>query len=107
MNYREEVLKTMNSEANKDLLLMGVLGLVGESGEVADLIKKNRFQGHTLHTQQLIKELGDVRWYLEVLCIALGTTITDVEAKNVEKLRARYPNGFTSQLSVVRKEGDT
>lgn len=53
------------------------------------------WQGAKLNRTELIKEIGDVRWYLETLCIALDLSIADIEETNVKKLRARYPNGFT------------
>ena len=107
MNYRNEVMRTVNLESfHDDAMLMGVLGLVGEAGEIADQLKKERFQGKPHDHDKLIKELGDVRWYMEILCAALNVTMLDVEQINVAKLRNRYPNGFTVDASNNRKEGD-
>lgn len=96
MTYRESVLKNISDDVGvEEYLVMGALGLCGEAGEVVDLIKKHKFQGAALNRDKLIKELGDVRWYLEVLFHTLNTSISEVEDVNMIKLRTRYPNGFT------------
>lgn len=103
MDYRTEVLRTVNPTIpHEEQLLNAVLGLCGESGEVADLLKKAMFQGKDVKREVMLKELGDVRWYLELACFAVGTTMTEVEELNVAKLRARYPNGFSTQDSEQR-----
>lgn len=78
------------------------LGTAGEAGEVADLVKKHIGQGHSLDKAKLIDELGDVLWYVSQLADALGLTLGTVARLNVEKLNARYPQGFQVQRSVER-----
>lgn len=95
MNYREEVLRTMVVNSGQELT-MGAMGLAGESGEVVDLIKKHIFHGKPLDRENLLLELGDVRWYIEVLLAAVGYTMEEVEVANIKKLRARHPNGFNT-----------
>lgn len=102
MSYRENVLRTAADHV--DLLGLGAMGLAGESGEVVDLIKKHIHHKVPLDKEKLIKELGDVRWYFEVLCHCAGTTMEEVERLNIEKLKKRYPNGFTTQASIERKD---
>jgi NTP pyrophosphatase (non-canonical NTP hydrolase) len=105
--YRHEVIRTcgdLTRAWGKDGLLMGALGLTGEAGEVADLIKKHVFHDQPLDEEKLIKELGDVRWYLEYLCICLNQFVEEVEAINIQKLQKRYPNGFNSQDSKDKKD---
>ena len=80
------------------------MGLGGEAGETSEVIKKHLFHDQPLDRAKLLKELGDVRWYFEVLLAASGFTMAEVEQANVEKLRARYPDGFTSQASTERKD---
>jgi len=75
------------------MLLNGALGLVGEAGEVADLVKKYYFQGHVLPRVGTKLELGDVLWYVALTARAIGCTLEEVAAANIEKLRARYPDG--------------
>ncbi len=98
--YRAEVLRTAGVPLpDKDRWALGALGLAGESGEVVDLLKKHLFHGKPLDIDKLIMELGDVRWYLEVLAYMAGVSMEEIERRNVEKLRLRYPNGF-------KKEGE-
>lgn len=106
MNYREEVLRTANAGNTSWLgkLGMGGMGLAGEAGEVCDLLKKTIFHGKDLDEKKLVKELGDVRWYMEYLMIATGITMEEVERENIKKLRERYPNGFTTEASINRKD---
>lgn len=75
------------------------LGLTGEAGEFADLMKKVHGHGHELDLEKAKKELGDVLWYLAVLADSLGLTLSEVAKANVAKLRARYPDGFTVAAS--------
>lgn len=100
--YQKEALRT----AGGAVIENGVLGLCGESGECADLVKKHLFQGHTLDKEHLAKELGDVAWYLAVSAHAIGYDLETIMQMNVDKLRKRYPDGFNSDLSQHRKDGD-
>lgn len=165
-----------------DRLEMGAMGLLGESGELMDLFKKNRFQGHALNRADVLEELGDVLWYAacvlrapdpripkytnlsmetvvligdeethrasclqEMIMIrqcramigfaaalfdsafdldplstfqmqiggilssilVIGSrfqlTLTDIMTANIDKLRARYPDGFTEERSINRE----
>lgn len=92
--HREDVQKTLINTA---------LGLAGESGEVADIIKKTFYHGHLLDKGALYKELGDVLWYLAVMADALGYDLDEIAQANVDKLRARYPEGFSEERSINRK----
>ena len=89
-----------------DLLLNSALGLCGESGEVADIVKKFRFQGHDLDFEHIAKELGDVAWYLAVGAYAIGLDLESIFRMNKEKLEARYPDGFSVDRSLHRAEND-
>lgn len=102
------VILTENNEAdiNRPMLLNGLIGLNGEAGECIDIYKKHLFQDHELDKEHLAKELGDVAWYLAVSASALGYDLEDIFRINVEKLRARYPDGFDPELSKRRKEND-
>ncbi len=83
-------------------LLNGALGLTGEAGEVADMIKKHIFHGHDLDKGALIKEIGDVCWYVALLCTSIGVDMASVMERNIEKLKTRYPEGFSSEASINR-----
>lgn len=102
MSYRDEVLRT--ASAHVDPLSLGAMGLAGEAGEVVDLIKKHVHHKAPFDRDKFIKELGDVRWYLELLCHCANVSMEEVEALNIEKLRKRYPDGFSTQASIERKD---
>lgn len=90
----------------KDALINGVMGLCGESGEAIDIVKKWLMQGHELDKKHLVRELGDVAWYLAEAATALDVPLEAVFQGNLDKLRRRFPNGFDTGASVNRKEGD-
>ena len=87
-------------------LLEGLMGIAGEGGEASDILKKVLFQGHTLDREHIAKELGDVSWYVALAADAIGYDLETIFQMNIDKLRARYPNGFETDRSVHRKEGD-
>ena len=89
---------------NTRLNLVG-LGTGGEAGEVTDYCKKVLFHDVPLDEKKLIKELGDVIWYVAFACNTLGIKLQDVIDANVEKLRDRYPSGKFSVEDCLRKEG--
>lgn len=108
-DYERSALRTVNPEnADKFLgwgnMLDGVLGLTGEAGEVADVVKKALFQGHELDEEHLAEELGDVAWYLVLCCHAVGLSLEHVLKKNIDKLQKRYPEGFDKARSINREE---
>lgn len=84
----------------------GLMGLNGEAGEAIDILKKHLYQGHELDREHLAKELGDVAWYLAVTADALGYTLEDIFKMNLEKIKARYPDGFKADRSINRDEND-
>lgn len=105
--YQGLAMRTSNRELSKeDHLLNGALGLVGESGEIADLIKKNRMQGHPIDIEHIAKELGDVCWYIAETATAIGVDMETIMKMNIEKLKKRYPDGFSTERSQHRAEGD-
>ncbi len=95
----------MRTASNADLTVY-VLGLAGESGEVADMLKKHLGHKHDLDKPKMAKELGDVLWYVAACADMLGYTLEDVARMNIEKLKARYPFGFDPERSKNRKPGD-
>jgi len=80
------------------------LGLSGESGEVADRIKKEVGHGHPHDAQRLKEELGDALWYVAAVCTVYGLDMATVAEANIDKLRRRYPEGFSTEASLNRKE---
>lgn len=104
--YQKAALRTANSEMSDDLILNGILGLCGEAGEVSDHIKKYMFQGHELDQDKLVNELGDVCWYIAILASGLNVDLETVMKKNIEKLQRRYPDGFDTERSLHRPQGE-
>ena len=103
--YQKLVMKTLNPALNKkEILVNGVMGLNGESGEVIDIVKKHMFQGHELDKEKIKKELGDVMWYVAEVCEALDLSLDEVMEGNIEKLRKRFKDGFTVNESINREE---
>ncbi len=105
--YQKLAMRTLNPElSQKDILINGVMGLCGESGEAIDIVKKHLAQGHELDKAHLVKELGDVAWYIAELATVLGYDLEDVLQMNINKLMERYPEGFSTQDSLNRKSSD-
>ena len=103
--YQKLAMTTLNSQLSpKEVLINGVMGLCGESGEAIDIVKKHISQGHELDKEKLVKELGDIAWYLAETAYALGVDLEEVLELNIQKLKNRYPNGFSTENSVNRKE---
>ena len=103
--YQRQALRTLNPALDRrDVLINGVMGLCGEAGEAIDIVKKHLAQGHELDREGLIKELGDVAWYLAETAWALDVPLEAVLQRNLDKLRARYPEGFDSERSIERVE---
>lgn len=106
-DYQKEALRTASNAGHSlPRVLNGALGLCGEAGEFADILKKHYYQGHDLDEGHLAKELGDILWYVAVAADALGIDLDTIAEMNVLKLRDRYPDGFDAERSQHRKEGD-
>ena len=101
--YQDLAMRTLNPElSQKDVLINSVMGLCGESGECIDIVKKWLAQGHELNKEKLAKELGDVAWYLAEAATALEIPLEDILVANIEKLKQRFPEGFSTEASVNR-----
>ena len=88
--YQQLALRTLNPDlSEKDVLINGVMGLCGESGEAIDLVKKH---------------LGDIAWYLVETAHAIGYPLEEVLQMNIDKLKARYPQGFSTENSLSRQD---
>ena len=105
--YQKLAMTTLNPALDKkDVLINGVMGLCGESGEAIDIVKKHLAQGHPLDKEKLCKELGDVAWYLAETAYALDVPLSQILEKNIQKLRARYPEGFDTEKSLRRSDSE-
>ena len=101
-DYQREAMRTAGEAGRDEWLFEKLLGLSEEVGEVLGLIKKAEFHGRALDLDALKNELGDVLWYLAAIAHWYGFDLSDVASANVEKLRKRYPDGFSVERSVNR-----
>jgi NTP pyrophosphatase (non-canonical NTP hydrolase) len=85
--------------------IIAALGMAGEAGEFANMIKKLTAHGHPISNEELAEEIGDVLWYLAEAATACGLKLNDIAQMNVDKLAARYPEGFSQERSRNRSEG--
>ncbi len=105
MKLNEYQLLAARTAARHDNELVNYgLGIAGEAGEVADLIKKAMFHGHVIDQVEVKKELGDVLWYLANIARLAGLSLDEVAEANIAKLQKRYPEGFSTEASINRKE---
>lgn len=99
--------KSFDMKIDVPQLIEGLLGLLGESGEFGDLIKKWIFyERGELDEEHAKKELGDVCWYIALICDAMNWSLDDIMQKNIEKLRERYPEGFSVEQANHRDADD-
>lgn len=100
--YMELAARTDIPKTQIDGLRDAAMGMVGEAAEALDHMKKVLEQGHDLDFEKLIEETGDNLWYIAKMARYCGVTLEDVARQNIEKLRKRYPEGFSVESSVNR-----
>lgn len=101
-DYQQLARRTMGPRTHVDQLANAALGLSGEAGEVADMVKKHLFHSHPLGRDEMVKELGDCLWYVAAMATALDIPLSEIGERNIEKLRRRYPEGFSAERSLNR-----
>jgi len=112
-NFMAFINSTSKLEAHDNInvprVMTSAIGMLAESGEFTEIIKKMVFQGKEFNEDNrfhMKRELGDILWYWIQGCIALGYTPDEVMDENIKKLEARYPNGFEVARSETREKGD-
>lgn len=104
--YQDLAARTINTNLDSWQMSFHALhGMVGEIGEIHSLYQKT-YQGHEMKSAHIKKELGDLLWFVAEYCTAMGWDLDDVARMNIDKLKARYPEGFDADKSLHRKEGD-
>jgi NTP pyrophosphatase (non-canonical NTP hydrolase) len=108
--YQQEATRTLldapgfDISDDKMMLVWCALGLAGEAGEVVEWIKKGVFHRHGVGREKLKEELGDCLWYISGLCTLMDLDLSSVMRSNIQKLKKRYPEGFTPEDSVRRAD---
>lgn len=104
--YQESAARTINSGLTFDEQKYHALhGMVGEIGELHSIFQKV-YQGHRMDQDHLMKEVGDLLWFIAEFCTAKQWSMDIIARMNIEKLMERYPDGFESDKSIHRKEND-
>lgn len=95
--YQQEANQTAIYPGRRNNLYYPVLGLCGEAGEVAEQVKKMHRDDNGVITgarlDAIVKELGDVLWYVNAVCFEVGIGLDDVARANLAKLRSRQERG--------------
>ena len=105
--YQRQAMATLNTALDKkDVLINSVMGLCGEAGEAIDIVKKWLAQGHELDKERLARERGDAALYLAEAAAALHMPLEQILQGNLDKLKARYPEGFSAEKSRERVKTD-
>ena len=104
--YQALAARTINANLTvRDMELHAMHGMAGERGELLTIYQKE-YQGHDVDLEHIKKELGDLLWFIAEYCTACEFKLEDIMQKNIDKLKARYPEGFEYEKSLNRKEGD-
>jgi len=108
MDFKEyqEAAKTTAGHAgpSQERMICASLALCGEAGELANYVKKGVWHGHGVLKADIMEELGDTLWYISEMCEAVGLSLDLVAQFNIDKLKRRYPEGFSEEASINRKE---
>lgn len=104
--YQKLAARTINNnitDIGKEL--HALFGMAGEVGELHSIYQKY-YQGHKIDEEHLKKECSDILWFIAEYCTVKGWNLDDIMQLNIDKLIARYPQGFETEKSLNRKEGD-
>lgn len=105
--YQKLAMRTCSIPYDKkdNMINHAVFGLTSEAGEVAGIFQKS-YQGHPVDKEHIKKEMGDCLWMIAELSTALDIDFEDIMQTNIDKLKARFPEGFSAERSLHRAEGD-
>lgn len=101
-SYQSLAMRTARVESSEEKIGHAFEGMVDEVGEIASALKKHRRYGKPLDRQNVIEECGDLMWFVSLMATGLGVTLEDIATANINKLRARFPDGFTEHDANVR-----
>ena len=87
-------------------IIMATMGLSGEVGELNDMIKKWIFHKSDMDITHAKKELGDIMWYIACMAESFGWSLDEIMQMNIDKLKARFPDGFDIYRANHKEESD-
>lgn len=103
--YQREAMRTKDqSSSGVEQFKCSALGIAGESGEICELVKKLLYHHKMMSKQQLVQEMGDLLWYIALMADAIEVDLSEIMSININKLRLRYPNGFSYMDSQIRRD---
>lgn len=104
--YQELAARTINNDLKKEQKEMHALhGMASEIGELHGIYQKY-YQGHEISPEHVKKELGDLLWFIAEYCTVMNWDLEEIMYMNIEKLKARFPDGFEAERSLHRVSGD-
>ena len=104
--YQNLAARTINPNLSRISQIDHALkGMVSEIGEINGIYQKV-YQGHAIDNKHLKKEFGDLLWFIAEYCTARNWNLGDIMEMNIDKLCSRYPDGFTTEQSLNRADGD-
>jgi NTP pyrophosphatase (non-canonical NTP hydrolase) len=105
MDFNEYLIQSERTlvQKGKDLnLLHGAIGISTEAGEILDAFKRHIYYGKELDVVNIKEEIGDIMWYVAILCRELNLNMEDILQTNIDKLKARYPDKFSETHALNR-----
>jgi NTP pyrophosphatase (non-canonical NTP hydrolase) len=103
--YQRAATRTVNPSLSAEQRLVdAAAGLAEEAGEVLGLVRKHAYMEHELDRERLVRELGDALWCVATVASCIGLTLSEVASANVDKLRQRYPDGYSNEASRGRSD---
>lgn len=104
--YQALAARTINKDlSNAQKAAHALHGMVAEVGELHGIYQKI-YQGHSGDLEHIKKELGDLLWFIAEYCTSFNWNLEDIAQMNIEKLKARYPEGFDADHSLNRASDD-
>ena len=106
-NYQEESKRTcpnLNDNLREGLSdeLHMVMGISTEAGELLDAYKKHFAYGKELDVVNVGEEIADIMWYISNLCRIKGINLEEMLQRNIDRLKARYPDKFSQEKALNR-----
>lgn len=105
VRYDQMVLQLFKAGTAQEMLVHAAMGVAGEAGELVDAIKKSWIYGKPLDRDNVIEELGDLRFYIQAMQNVLGISESDILQHNANKLSKRYRGlRYTDQAAIDRAD---